>query len=88
MAATRPVRVAAATSKKPGGMTLYAIERRKLRRSSSPAPSPGLWLRLRLRLPPASAGGGEKIELVYRIFLLIFCCHFNPVSWRSSRQTR
>ena len=40
MAATRPVRAAAAASKEPGGMSLYAIERRKLQGSSVPAPSP------------------------------------------------
>ena len=40
MAATRPVRAAAAASKEPGGMSLYSIERRKLKRSSVPAASP------------------------------------------------
>ena len=39
MAATRPVRAAAAASKEPGGMTLHAIEKRKLKGSSVPAPS-------------------------------------------------
>ena len=34
MVATRPVRAAAAASKEPGGMSLYAIEKRKLKGSS------------------------------------------------------
>ena len=40
MAATRPMRAAAAASKEPGGMSLYAIERRKLKRSSVPPTRP------------------------------------------------